>query len=320
MEEKRRSLESQKDCQRETQKESARNESFEKREDGTSPRSGEKPPQVPLTYIYVSASFLSNFHIFSQAEAKGRKKKSSREEKAEGGGPSLMRKPSMKKLKAFFDKDKNKENKGEKEERVSDADYASAVSKLPSLETGQEPLLPGSKSVPSSLDRKQRYRDSDYRELGSLDARGAQNRNWPLGGKQGSNEGLAERPALPVKRSKSMKSITPGLPGVEPSFGREEFRDSVEPSSPYDTYPKAKPRSEELIDLTKRQPMDPQDPYEGRTRFDFDPAHIRQGSGGDGGSRAGVVDDSRATYHFGEGAPKSQAMAAPPKPKRDWSR
>ena len=49
MEEKRRSLESQKDGgQRETQKESARNESFEKREDGTSPRSGEKPPQVPL--------------------------------------------------------------------------------------------------------------------------------------------------------------------------------------------------------------------------------------------------------------------------------
>ena len=230
-----------------------------------------------------------------------------------------MRKPSMKKLKAFFDKDKNKENKSEKEERVSDADYASAVSKLPSLETGQEPFLPGSKSVPSSLDRKQRYRDSDYRELGSLDARGGQSRNWPLGGKQGSNEGLGERPALPVKRSKSMKSITPGVPGAEPSFGREDFRDSVEPSSPYDTYPKAKPRSEELIDLTKRQPMDPQDPYEGRTRFDFDPSHIRQGSGGDGGSR--VLEDSRATYHFGDGAPKAQqAMTAPPKPKRDWSR
>ena len=59
MEEKRRSLESQKDGgQRETQKESARNESFEKREDGTSPRSGEKPPQVPL-FRYLS------FQIFT---------------------------------------------------------------------------------------------------------------------------------------------------------------------------------------------------------------------------------------------------------------
>ena len=64
MEEKRRSLESQKDGgQRETQKESARNESFEKREDGTSPRSGEKPPQVPLTFIYVSATFQFSYFL-----------------------------------------------------------------------------------------------------------------------------------------------------------------------------------------------------------------------------------------------------------------
>ena len=47
LEEKRRSLEGQKDAgQREMQKESPRNESFEKKEDGASPRSGEKPPQV----------------------------------------------------------------------------------------------------------------------------------------------------------------------------------------------------------------------------------------------------------------------------------
>ena len=126
LEEKRRSLESQR-----VSAEAVRNESFEKKgggEEGVSPRSGEKPPP---------------------AEAKRSKKKSSREEKGEGGGPSLMRKPSMKKLKAFFDKDKNKENKAEKEPAAqppSDADYASAVSKLPTIE-------PGSKSVPSSLDR-----------------------------------------------------------------------------------------------------------------------------------------------------------------------
>ena len=47
LEEKRRSLEGQKEAgQREMQKESPRNESFEKKEDGASPRSGEKPPQV----------------------------------------------------------------------------------------------------------------------------------------------------------------------------------------------------------------------------------------------------------------------------------
>ena len=47
LEEKRRSLEGQKETgQREMQKESPRNESFEKKEDGASPRSGEKPPQV----------------------------------------------------------------------------------------------------------------------------------------------------------------------------------------------------------------------------------------------------------------------------------
>ena len=81
-----------------------------------------------------------------------------------------------------------------------------------------------------------------------------------------------------------MKSILPGTQvahGSEPSFGREDWRESAEPSSPYDTYPKAKPRSEELIDLTKRQPQDPQDPYEGRTRFNFEPQHNQQGSGGD---------------------------------------
>ena len=67
MEEKRRSLESQKDGgQRETQKESARNESFEKREDGTSPRSGEKPPQVPLTCIsFIPFLFLKFSFKFS---------------------------------------------------------------------------------------------------------------------------------------------------------------------------------------------------------------------------------------------------------------
>ena len=288
LEEKRRSLESQKGL------ELQKNESFEKKEEGASPRSGEKPPQ---------------------ADMKSRKKKS-REEKGDVSGPSLLRKPSMKKLKAFFDKDKNKENKSEKEER-NDSDYANAVSKLPSVEADTAPSLPGSKSVPSSLDRKQRHWDGDFSGANSLETRGypgSHNKYWPLGGRQEQ-----ERPALPVKRSKSMKSVIP--PGhQEPSFGREDFRESAEPGSPsYDTYPKAKPRSEELIDLTKRLPQDPPDQFEGRTRFDFDPQHTGQGSGGEGGGRSGGGgDDGRTSYHFGEGQPKT-GLGAPPKPKRDWS-
>ena len=64
LEEKRRSLEGQKDGQREIQKDSPRNESFEKKDDGTSPRSGEKPPQVPPLSPFCSSYFPSNFHIF----------------------------------------------------------------------------------------------------------------------------------------------------------------------------------------------------------------------------------------------------------------
>mgnify|MGYP001451476625 CR=1 FL=1 len=117
---------------------------------------------------------------------KERRKKSSREEKSES---SLLRRPSMKKIKAYFDKDKNKENKDEGRETEPGEDslagsvahklafsseYASAVAKIPSLETSggffQDSLnIPDiggqSKSVPSSLDRKQRYRDPDYSQV-----------------------------------------------------------------------------------------------------------------------------------------------------------
>ena len=126
---------------------------------------------------------------------KDRRKKSSREEKSES---ALLRRPSMKKIKAFFDKDKNKENKDENSEvearsdKVQDdtitsvahklafsSEYASAVSKLPSLETSggffnfQSLNLPDdraglSKSVPTSLDRKQRYKDPDYAQANNI--------------------------------------------------------------------------------------------------------------------------------------------------------
>ena len=106
---------------------------------------------------------------------KDRKKKSSREENA------ILRRPSIKKIKAFFDKDRSREDKendavSDKEDNFSSSvahklafssEYASAVSKLPSLDNAghffkdEEKHLTGSKSVPSSLDRKQRYKESD---------------------------------------------------------------------------------------------------------------------------------------------------------------
>ena len=92
-------------------------------------------------------------------------------------------------------------------------------------------------------------------------------------------------------------------------------RADEEPSSPYDTYPKTKPRSDELIDLTKKS-YEPQDPSAlsetpGSSRFNFDPQHINQTS-----------LDSKQTYHFGEKDSRENLKSstiAPPKPKRDWS-
>jgi len=322
----------------------AKNESFEKHESIEIPESS---PSRKTSTVSQGESKPP------QAEfRKDRKKKSSREEKSEN---QLLRRPSMKKIKAFFDKDKNKENKEEKEndksEKISDSDYASAVSKLPSLESSvgipsdqiSEPTLPlgGSKSVPSSLDRKQRYRDPDYAQIGSFDNRSLEkttNNNlskyWPLGKKETkqpmqavksvSSERLqvGEKPALPVKRSKSMKSISKPVSVIpvisnsgEPSFSRDQYRADEEPSSPYDTYPKTKPRSDELIDLTKKS-YEPQDPSAlsetpGSSRFNFDPKHINQTS-----------LDSKQTYHFGEKDSRENLKSstiAPPKPKRDWS-
>ena len=62
LEEKRRSLEGQKESQRE--KDSPRNESFEKKDDGTSPRSGEKPPQVLFILIFSKCfSFRLSYFV-----------------------------------------------------------------------------------------------------------------------------------------------------------------------------------------------------------------------------------------------------------------
>jgi len=289
---------------------------------------------------------------------KDKKKKHSKGEEASKEN-QLLRRPSMKKIKAFFDSKNKDESKEEKEnentnnvsEDKSDSDYVSAISKMPKFEpdavipsqdqVSSPECLPnvGSKSVPSSLDRKSsKSRESDYSQVGSLDAKRDVEKNsnnnltkyWPLGrskdvkqlaAKSQSSERLpvGEKPTLPIKRSKSMKAVSKPVSVIpilstrdhEASFGLDEDRYDEEPTSPggYDTYPKTKPRSEnrhpdELIDLT---------------RTSLDSSHVRQGSG-----------EEKQTYHFGErdncepksgqvGALGPAASTGPPKPKRDWS-
>jgi len=316
----------------------------------------EKPDGVEIPEISPSRKTST----VSQSESKppqgehrkDRKKKNSRDEKSEN---QLLRRPSMKKIKAFFDKDKNKENKEEKEtengsEKISDSDYASAVSKLPSLESSMglpgdklndsSLQMGGSKSVPSSLDRKQRYRDQDNVQVGNFENRSLEkpsNNNmskyWPLSKKENkqpmpaiksvSSERLpvGEKPALPVKRSKSMKSISKPVSVIpvinnssEASFCRDQYGPDDEPSSPYDTYPKSKPRSDELIDLTKKshesQEHTSSNDIQSNSRFTFDSKSVNQS-----------LSDSKQTYHFGEKEQRECKVnsVAPPKPKRDWS-
>ena len=117
------------------------------------------------------------------------RRKKSKEDKSES---HLFRRPSMKKIKEFFDKDKNKENRDNEsqagEDNVSGSvahrlafsrEYESAVAKMPSLETSggffssdtvaDDKMTGQSKSVPSSLDRKQRYKqDPDPEQVAPL--------------------------------------------------------------------------------------------------------------------------------------------------------
>ena len=60
----------------------------------------------------------------SDTRKEGRRKKSSKEEKSES---ALLRRPSMKKFKAFFDKDKNKENKEDVQETESPGDKVESL-------------------------------------------------------------------------------------------------------------------------------------------------------------------------------------------------
>ena len=131
----------------------------------------------------------------SDSNRKDHRRKKSKEEKSES---NLFRRPSMKKIKEFFDKDKNKENRDDnssdsRDDQISvgsgsvahklafSHEYESAVAKLPSFETSggffpdhlsipDDSRAGMSKSVPSSLDRKQRYKESGGDQVGFIRA------------------------------------------------------------------------------------------------------------------------------------------------------
>jgi len=293
----------------------------------------------------------------------GKKDKKKKHSKGEEGSKEnqLLRRPSMKKIKAFFDNNKNKEeSKEEKEnentnvsEDKSDSDYVSAISKMPKFEpdavipsqdeVSSQECLPnvGSKSVPSSLDRKSsKSRESDYSQVGSLDAKISNNnltKYWPLGrskevkqlaAKSQSSERLpvGEKPTLPIKRSKSMKAVCAPVSVIpilstrdyEASFARDNHRYDDEPTSPggYDTYPKTKPRSDnrqpdELIDLTTSQTRTSVDTNHSRTSFDSTshPRTSHRKTSLDSTSHTRQASgDSKQTYHFGE---RDSSQSAP---------
>ena len=202
----------------------------------------------------------------------GRKKKKSKDGSSgpgddKGGGGGLMRRPSIKRIKAFFSNKESKEGSAgpssakssppdeeeygstTDESPASDSELAAALSKMPKLEMGDpDPLLttsssgPSSLSVPNSLDRRA-ARNPDYANLeihrggvGEIGGGGgaADSKFWSLSskGKGGQQEQqqqttstpslksshssdrlplpadhphASHRPALPIKRSKSMK-------------------------------------------------------------------------------------------------------------------
>ncbi len=196
---------------------------------------------------------------------KGDKKKKKGKEDGESG--LLLRRPSIKKIRAFFNKDRDSSStkgvapepsfgvadaSGE-ESPQSDSDIASALSKLPKFEPEApdpgEGGMSGSKSVPSSLDRKGRRRDPNYANVSDYQERREQrssSRRAATGSSSSSkeaspsksshNKGMirasvsterlespsfdtfkesnnnnSNKPSLPVKRSKSMKSGTNSL-------------------------------------------------------------------------------------------------------------
>ncbi len=147
----------------------------------------------------------------------GKKKKKSKED---GGESLLLRRPSIKKIRAFFGKDKEGKNTspssgppypvGAKVEDTSgedspqsDPEFASALSKLPKFEpeTPEPQLgeggLSGSKSVPNSLDRRGRKGDPDYANVGEFNRSGGGGEPLSRSGSRRSRAGSSSKESSP---------------------------------------------------------------------------------------------------------------------------
>ena len=122
--------------------------------------------------------------------------KSRKGSKEDSDQPLLLRRPSIKKIKAFF-----------QQQKEASTDFVTeAVSKLPTLGNHE------SKSVPNSLDRKNREKSAES-NFSSLEKRPEVKPGGPRPQKSVSSERLLlatdqpSKPLLPIKRSKSMKMI-----------------------------------------------------------------------------------------------------------------
>ena len=132
----------------------------------------------------------------------------------------LLRRPSIKKIKAFFQQQK---------EASSDL-VSEAMSKLPTLGSSSSNNNNESKSVPSSLDRKFNRAASIEPQYSSLDKTTAAGivssaKDLKPTQKSVSSERLVlneSKPLLPIKRSKSMKTIQKVESEEDMSFGFED--------------------------------------------------------------------------------------------------
>jgi len=176
------------------------------------------------------------------SSSSSKQKKSGKED--DSPKSELFRRPSIKKLRAFFSKDKSRTSpskdapsSSEDDQPQSDADIAAAMSKVPKPVSSS--VMAASKSVPSSLDRRVMRRDPDYVNVqrdSSLAVEDEDEKQRNASGERGHSPGLQKtlsierlngvegRPSLPIKRSKSMKTVSKALTTPSP----EESQDAKE--------------------------------------------------------------------------------------------
>ena len=172
---------------------------------------------------------VENGAIPSVKDKKKEGKKSRRSKDDESPKSELLRKPSIKKIRAFFNRDSKESSETSPQ---NDSDVASAISKLPKVELDAKMPMPTSKSVPNSLDRRSMEKELQEEQLST------------------SFTACNVKPALPVKRSKSMKS------GLTPTVIAEQ---QVSSENVYNPLPKPKRTLDYVEDDTRKVMKDCQD-------------------------------------------------------------